>query len=196
VADAVDPPLADYIKTGGRCMLFTRGAVIEQDKVYYQGMPNFYTYFRALPWNAGPGNVGSVITPHPALAGFPCEELCDLQFVWAIRGVIPMNFESLRQYGVKPIIRMIDFYKNNANNAHLLEFGVGQGRVLVTSLNILTNLNQKLDVRSLTASLMRYAQSENFAPRAQVPETEFVRLFSPRPEPKPPAKARQKKDKQ
>jgi len=194
VADVVDQPLADYIKRGGKCLLFTWGAVIEQDKIYYKGMPNFYTYFRALPWNAGPGNAGSVITPHPALAGFPCEELCDLQFVWAIRGVIPMNFEPLRQYGVKPIIRMIDFYKNNANNAHLLEFRVGTGRVLATSLNILTNLNQKLDVRNLTASLMRYAESENFAPSAQVPEAEFVRLFSTRTEIKPPAEAQQRKE--
>jgi len=107
-----------------------------------------------------------------------------------------MNFEPLRQYGVKPIIRMIDFYKNNANNAHLLEFGVGHGKVLVTSLNLRTNLNQKLDVRNLTASLMRYAQSEQFAPTAQVPEAEFVRLFSPRPEPKPQAQAQQKKEKE
>ena len=51
-----------------------------------------------------------------------------------------MNFEPLRPYGVKPIIRMIDFYKNNANNAHLLEFGLGKGKVLATSLNLLTNL--------------------------------------------------------
>ena len=196
VADGLDQALEEYIKAGGKCLLMTRGAVIEQDKIYYKGMPNFYTYFRALPWNAGPGNAGSVITPHPALAGFPCEDFCDLQFVWAIRGVVPMNFEPLRQYGAKPIIRMIDFYKNNANNAHLLEFGVGQGKVLVTSLNLRTNLNQKLDVRNLTASLIRYVQSEQFAPTAQVPEAEFVRLFSPRPEPKPPAEAQQKKEKQ
>lgn len=182
VAERVDQTLVDYIQAGGRCLLFTQGAVIEQDKIYYPGMVNFYTLFRALPWNAGPGNAGSVITPHPALADFPYEGMCDLQFVWAIRGVVPMNFEPLRPYGVKPIIRMIDFYKNNANNAHLLEFGVGQGQVLVTSLNLMTNLNQKLDVRNLAASMMNYVQSGKFAPSTQVPRAEFLRLFSPRPE--------------
>jgi hypothetical protein len=187
LADSVDQTLADWIKAGGRCVLFTQGAVIEQDKVYFPGGLNFYTLFRALPWNAGPGNAGSVITPHPALADFPHEEMCDLQFVWAIRGVVPMNFEPLRPFGVKPIIRMIDFYKNNANNAHLLEFRVGDGKVLATSLNLLPNLETELDVRNLTASLLNYVQGEKFAPTAQVPETEFVRLFSPRPEPKKPA---------
>ena len=193
LADDVDQALADYLKAGGRCLLFTQGAVIEQDKIYYPGMVNFYTLFRALPWNGGPGNAGSVITPHPALADFPCEEMCDLQFVWAIRGVVPMNFGPLRPFGVKPIIRMIDFYKNNANNAHLLEFRVGKGSVLVTSLNLLPNLEKKLDVRNLTAALMNYVLSDEFAPTAQVPEKEFLRLFSPRPKPKPPAQEQQKK---
>ena len=96
LADGVDETLADYIEAGGRCLLLTRGAVIEQDKLYAPGA-NFYTLFRTIPWNAGPGNSGSVITPHPALADFPCESVCDLQFVWAIQEVVPMNFEPLRQ---------------------------------------------------------------------------------------------------
>jgi hypothetical protein len=108
--------------------------------------------------------------------------MCDLQFVWAIRGVVPMNFEPLRQYGVKPIIRMIDFYKIAANNAHMLEFAVGRGKVLVTSLNILPNIADHLDVRNLTGILLRYVQSDRFTPTAQVPVKEFVRLYSPRPE--------------
>ena len=50
-----------------------------------------------------------------------------------------------------------------------------------------------IDVRNLTASLMRYVQSEKFTPSTRVPAAEFVRLFSPRPEPKPPAEAPEKK---
>ena len=180
LADGVDATLADYIEAGGRCLLLTRGAVIEQGKEYVPGA-NFYNLFRTIPWNAGPGNSGSVISPHPALADFPCENVCDLQFVPAIQGVIPMNFEPLRACGVRPIIRMIDFYQNNANNAHLLEFGVGRGKVLVTSLNLLPNLDKKLEVRNLMASLLHYGLSDQFAPGAQVPKAEFERLFQPRP---------------
>jgi hypothetical protein len=180
LADGADAELADYIERGGRCVLLTRRAVIEQDKVYTPDA-NFYTQFRTIPWNAGPGNSGSVVSPHPLWADFPCDTMCDLQFLRAIQGVIPMNFEPLRPYGVKPIIRMIDFYQNNANNAHLLEFGVGQGKVLVTSLNLIPNLDH-LEVRNLMASLLRYASSSRFTPRAQVPREEFLRLFQPRPD--------------
>jgi hypothetical protein len=52
---------------------------------------------------------------------------------------------------------------------------------LATSLNLLPNLERKLDVRNLTASLLRYAQSPQFAPTAQVPAEQFLSLFSPRP---------------
>lgn len=184
VADDVDPAVASYVESGGRCLFFTQGAVIEQDKIYYPGMVNFYTLYRVIPWNAGPGNSGSVVSPHPSLAGFPHDGRCDLQFVWAIRGSVPMNFEPLRRFGATPIIRMIDFYKNHANNAHLLEFGVGKGKVLVTSLNVLPNMDKKLDVRNLMASMMTYVQGDRFAPIARVPAAEFVRLFSKRPDPK------------
>jgi hypothetical protein len=35
--------------------------------------------------------------------------------------------------------------------------------------------------------MMNYVQGEKFVPTAQVPEAEFVRLFSARPTPKKPA---------
>lgn len=184
VAGFVDQALVDYVSAGGKCLLLSRGAQIENTNKY-AGSTTFYTTFRTIPWNAGPGNSGSVITPHPALATFPHEEMCDLQFVWAIQGVIPMNFEPLRAYGVEPIIRMIDFYRINAHNAHLLEFGVGRGQVLATSLNLQPDLDERLELQNLMASLVRYAQSETFTPVARVPPAEFFRLFTSRAEVQP-----------
>ncbi len=39
-----------------------------------------------------------------------------------------MEFEPLREFDVEPIIRMIDHYAANRNNAHMLKFQVGKGR--------------------------------------------------------------------
>lgn len=192
VAGFVDQALVDYVNAGGKCLLLSHGTQIENTNKYY-GSTTFYTAFRTIPWNAGPGNSGTVVGDHPALASFPHDEMCDLQFVHLIRDVLPMEFTPLKQYGVEPIVRGIDWYRTNRDNAYLVEFSVGKGKVLATSFNVLTNLDQKLDVRNLTASLMRYAQSEKFAPGTRVPAAEFLRLFSPRPEPKPPAAAPEKK---
>jgi hypothetical protein len=122
-----------------------------------------------------------MITPHPALAAFPHDEMCDLQFVWLFRDVLPMEFEPLREFGVEPIIRMIDHYAANRNNAHLLEFKVGKGRVIATTLNILPNIDKRIEAGYLLHCLADYARGTEFNPEAVVPKNAFVKWFSPPP---------------
>ncbi len=182
IADTVDQALVDYVERGGRCLLLSKGAAIENTAVYY-GTTSFYKTFRTIPWNAGTsGNSGSVISEYPALASFPHGEFCDLQFVWMVRGVLPMEFSPLRPYGVSPIIRMIDHYAANRNNAHMLEFEVGAGKVLVTTLGILPNAGKHIEARYLLRCLADYAHGDRFDPRAAVPAAEFLKLFSRRSE--------------
>jgi hypothetical protein len=184
IADHMDQPLADYIERGGKCLLFSRGAAIENTAVYY-GTTSFYRTFRTIPWNAGAsGNSGSVIAAHPSLADFPHQEYCDLQLVWMVRDVLPMEFSPLRQYGVAPIVRMIDHYAANRNNAHLIEFNVGAGKVLATTLGVLPNVEKRIEARYLLRCLADYAKGESFKPSASVPRAEFLKWFSPRPEEK------------
>ncbi len=182
MADRADQPLADYIERGGRCVLLSSGAAIENTAVYY-GTTSFYRTFRTIPWNAGTsGNSGSVIAAHPALADFPHGEYCDLQFVRLIRDVLPMEFEPLRPHGVTPIIRMIDHYAANRNNAHMLEFRVGAGKVLVTSLRVLPNVDKRLEARYLLRCLAAYARGSSFDPSSAVPRADFLKWFSQRAE--------------
>jgi hypothetical protein len=88
-----------------------------------------------------------------------------------------MHYEPLRRYGVAPIIRSIDHYLANRNNAYLLEFRVGKGRVLVTTLRILPQLDDHVEARSMLSCLTGYALSEKFEPEASVPVPEFEQLF-------------------
>ena len=175
VADAVDAQLADYIDSGGTCLLFSSGSAIEEPTGVYRG----YTTFRTIPWNGGPGNSGTVINKHPALAGFPHDGVCDFQFAWLIKTFHPMNFEQLRRYDLEPIIRGIDFYQTTKNLAYLMEFNIGKGKVLVTSLGVLPQLSERLEARCLLNSLVDYASGSAMTPAASVPKEEFLRLFSP-----------------
>lgn len=183
IADSMDAALCEAVTGGVDCLLFSHGAVIENTHLYCPGMPNFHELYRSIPWNSWPGNSGTVITRHPALRSFPHEGLCDLQFVWMIRGAIPMEFEPLRPYGVEPIIRAIDWYQTNRNNTYLLEFRVGNGRVLVTCLNVLSRLDEHIEARSFVECLLEYVRSAGFQPAATVPPEEFLRLFTARVEP-------------
>ncbi len=177
IADGVDQALTDYLAAGGRCLLLSKGSAIEEPETYYQG----YTTYRTIPWNGAPGNSGTVITDHPALASFPHGAACDLNFAWLIKKVHPLNLGELRAHGVEPIIRGIDFYQTNKHLAYLLEFRVGKGRCLVTSLNLLSKPGERLEARYLLHCLTQYAQSPAFRPTASVPPEEFTRLLGPKP---------------
>jgi len=171
IADSVDEELVDYVSRGGRCLLFTRGAVIENT------VRGDYADFRTIPWNKGnAGNLGTVITPHPALERYPHDGMCDLQFVWMVRGTLPMAFDPLRAYGVEPIIRGIDHYIANRNNAYMLEFKVGRGKVLATCLGILPKARDRLEARFLLQCLAEYVRSAAFKPDASVPKVVVNRL--------------------
>ena len=200
VAAASDELLTDYLDSGGTCLLFPHGSAIENTTCYY-GDNSFYPIFRTIPWNAGSsGNSGTVISAHPAMEAFPHEGMCDLPFVTMMRGFLPMEFSELRPHGVTPIIRGIDHYYSNRNNAHLLEFAVGNGKVLACSLGVLEQLkpgrvsqtnwsdpaafepNRTLPARYLLKCLLDYARGEQFAPTADVPADLFLRLFATREE--------------
>lgn len=180
ITDRADEALVDHVAGGGTCLLISRGAVIENTEIYYQ-TTSFYGIYRTIPWNAGTsGNSGTVIAEHPALARFPHEGLCDLPFLQVLKGALPMDFEPLREYGVEPIIRNIDHYAANRNNAFLLEFGVDAGRVLATSLDVLGKLADDLAARHLLSCLVEYARGPEFRPGARVPAETVLRLFSQR----------------
>ncbi|MHC4123293.1 MAG: glycoside hydrolase family 2 protein [Planctomycetota bacterium] len=181
LADSVDESLVNYVEDGGKCILFTRGAPIENTATFGNGRINFYPLFRAIAWNLGDsGNSGTIINDHPSLEDFPHESMCDLQFIAMLPGVIPMEFSPLRKYGVTPIIRGIDHYKANRNNAHMLEFNVGRGKVLVTSMNILSSLNKHIEVRNLLQSMVDYAKGPAFSPEPTLPKEEFMKWFTVR----------------
>ena len=125
--------------------------------------------------------------------------MCDLQFITMIKGVLPKEFSPLRKYAVAPIIRGIDHYKANRNNAYMLEFNVGQGKVTVTTLGVLEKIsepvkwgpgkkelgfveNKHIEARYLLQCLVDYAKGAHFEPAASVPKAEFVKQFSTRDE--------------
>ena len=78
------------------------------------------------------------------------------------------------------MIRGIGWFRRNPNNAYLMEFKVGKGKVLACSLSVLQGCHQHIEARNLLDSLLRYAGENRFKPTSSVPAEEFLRLFSKR----------------
>jgi len=104
--------------------------------------------------------------------------MCDLQFLYMLKGHQPMDFGPLIEHGIEPIIRMIDHYAANRNVAHMIEFSVGKGAVLATSLGILDNIPGRIEAGYLLKCLVEYAGGEEFGPAARITRELFGKLFS------------------
>jgi len=114
-----------------------------------------------------PGTLGLLIQErHAALAGFPTEFHSDYQWfdiVNAGRNVILDRFP----HGFTPIVQGIDNFERNHRLGLIFEAQVGAGRLLVCASD-LVKLADKPEAACLLNSLMRYAASDEFAPKTRI----------------------------
>ncbi|MGC4049737.1 MAG: hypothetical protein QM757_09520 [Paludibaculum sp.] len=91
---------------------------------------------------ASGGAAGTLITQHPALAGFPHEGLADLQFYNLINGAFPLPIDNWPKEiqpvvgGIRTTSSFLSKTKNLSRVAYALEGKVGAGRLLVTTLRL------------------------------------------------------------
>jgi len=114
-------------------------------------------------------------TNHPALAGFPTEPNCDWQWTQIVRGVRPVNLDKLPR-GLQPIVSAIDDWNRNWKLGAIFEAKVGAGRLLVSSFDLGTDLNNRPVARQLRRSLLDYMAGEKFQPKTEISVAEFQSL--------------------
>lgn len=106
---------------------------------------------------------------------FPHEGFCDWQFSEMLAGAAAVQFNALPE-AFDPILEVASSYKQLRRQAVVFEWRVGEGRLLVCSLNLPKDDPAAAFFRQL---LMTYAAGPQFQPRTQVtPEQldQFVKL--------------------
>jgi beta-galactosidase len=102
-------------------------------------------------------------TQHPALAGFPTEGFCDLQWGDIVRNVRAINIEKMPA-ALRPIVSAIDDWNRNYKLAVLFECRVGDGSLLVSAPDLQSNLAARTVARQLRRSLLDYMETDKFKP--------------------------------
>jgi hypothetical protein len=113
--------------------------------------------------------LGIVCDPsHPALANFAADFYYDWQweqvFMPACR---VLNLKTLPA-DLEPIVQVIDDWHRNYKLAAIFECRVGEGKLLVCSADLETNLAERPAARQLRYSLLKYMSSGQFAPKTVV----------------------------
>jgi hypothetical protein len=70
--------------------------------------------------------------------------------------------------GIKPIVRVIDDWFTNRPLALLFEAKAGKGKILISGIDLTTNLGQRPEARQLLFSLQNYMTGDRFNPKNEV----------------------------
>ncbi|MFD2725176.1 sugar-binding domain-containing protein [Hyunsoonleella rubra] len=113
-----------------------------------------------------PATMGVMVDDkHPALNNFPTDTHSDWQW-WDLC----INSKSVitDSLSVTPIVRVIDNFVTNHHLASVFEAKVGEGTLVFSSIDLMSNLDERPVARQLRHSLLKYMDSEAFSPSESV----------------------------
>ncbi len=165
IVDKFDEKAQAVLKDGGKVLLMPPLNSIDSDIP-----PGFTTIFWNTQWTRQqpPHTLGILCNPkHPALAQFPTEFHSNWQW-WDL--VTKSKFMILNEFPAElhPIVQVIDDWNTNRRLGLIVEARVGKGKLLVSSIDLKNNLNERPVARQMLQSLLKYMDSDDFAPKHSI----------------------------
>ena len=136
----------------------------------------FSSIFWNTAWTKGqkPHSLGILCNPnHPAFADFPTDFHSNWQWWDAMsysNGIILDEFTQELQ----PIVRVIDDWFQNRDQALLIEVKAGKGKLLVSGVDFFNDIENRPAGQQLLYSLQKYMTSNAFDPVVEIEISEFV----------------------
>jgi hypothetical protein len=78
---------------------------------------------------------------------------------------------------LRPIVQVIDDWNTNRRLGLIFEAKVGKGKLLVSGIDLKSNLNERPVARQMLQSLLRYMDSNTFSPRHSIDAELLQGLF-------------------
>ncbi len=115
-----------------------------------------------------PQTLGILCNPnHPAFQYFPTEYYSNYQWWDAITHSNAMVLDSIAK-NIQPIVRVIDDWFTARPLGLVFECKAGKGKLLVSGIDLTTNLENRPEAKQLLFSLEKYMASENFNPVQEI----------------------------
>lgn len=175
ICKTLDAKAKQILKQGRKVLLLASGSIENgKDVVQYQ-TPVFWntSWFKMRP----PHTTGILIQDkHPVFIDFPTEYYADLQW-WEIANRQQIiNLENFPPH-FRPIIQPVDTWFLNRRLGMLFEANVNGGQLIVCSINIENNDENRPVANQLYKSIITYMQSDNFNPTEKIAMDIISELF-------------------
>lgn len=177
ITDVLDQASIEVLNDGGK-VLWT----LPQNSLSATAGGNIAVGFSSIFWNTAwtngqaPHTLGILCNPeHAALAAFPTEYHSNWQWWDAMhhgQAIILNGFENK----IEPIVRVIDDWFENRSLGLIFEARVGDGKIIVSGVDILSDLENRLEAKQLLYSLENYMASHQFEPASKISLDELTKL--------------------
>ncbi|GAA4470857.1 beta-glucuronidase [Nibrella saemangeumensis] len=178
VTTTLDTTARRILNEGGKVFLEMAGKVEEGKEVAQHFAPVFWntSWFKMRP----PHTLGILCNPkHPAFFDFPTDYHSDLQWWELVNRAQVMLLEGFPA-GFRPLVQPIDTWFLNRRLGLVLEAKVGKGKLMVSSADLTSDLENRPVARQLRYSLLQYMRSDKFNPKAVVELAVIEDLFRSR----------------
>lgn len=179
VVTSLDANTLKYLEAGGKVLLNGDKGSIAADKGGDIGI-GFSSIFWNTSWTNGqkPHTLGILCDPdHPALENFPTEYHSDWQWWDAMshsNAIILDDFDP----ALKPIVRVVDDWFENRRLALLFEVKIGEGKLLISGIDLHTDLEERIEARQLLFSLKKYMSGDKFQPKNELTAEDVKHLYA------------------
>ena len=178
IKQALDAEAIKFLNEGSSVLLtFPKGTI----KSEFGGdiQIGFSSIFWNTAWTHGqaPTTLGILCNPsHPALKHFPTEYHSNWQWWDGMSHSNALVLDSISP-GLQPIVRVIDDWVTSRSLGLIFECRVGKGKLIVSSIDLASSLEQRPEARQLRYSILQYMESDAFNPANKIELEKITRLF-------------------
>jgi hypothetical protein len=169
LTDTLDEATVNDLRAGGRVLLQVPPVRVKGDEDTPVAL-GFSSIFWNTAWTDGqaPHTLGILCDPeHPALEAFPTEFHSNWQWWYLITRAAALVLDHLPP-ALRPTVQVIDDWFTNRRLGLVLEAKVGEGRLLVTSIDLAAGPDDNVVARQLRRSLLDYMAGERFVPEVEL----------------------------
>jgi len=176
VTDSVDEKATEILKNGGNVLLTAAGKITYGKEVAQYFTPVFWntSWFKMRP----PHTTGIFVNNnHPLFKSFPTDYHSDLQWWELLNKAQVMQFTDFPT-DFQPLVQSIDTWFINRKIGMLFEAKVLNGKLMMTSMDIKSDPDNRIVARQMYKAILDYMNSDGFRPQTIIPLESIKDLFT------------------
>ena len=162
VTDSLDAKAQKVLAKGGKVLILAAGKVKMGEDVKQNYLPVFWntSWFKMRP----PHTTGAYIDKqHPLFKSFPTDDWANLNWWELLNKAQVMNLRELPA-DYQPAIQPIDTWHVSRKLGMMVEAQVGKGKLLMTTMDLDSDLQNRVVASRMRYAILKYMMSEDFKP--------------------------------